>query len=333
MKKLLVTILCIFVLMSSGCSGTKEEPMVSQLDTSKGITIRIGALRGPTSIGMVKMMKDSEAGLTENNYEVTIAGSADEVTPKLIQGDFDIAAVPSNLAAILYNNTEGAIKLLAVNSLGLTYLVEKNGEKINSISDLKDQTIYSMGKGSNPEYIMNYLLQSNGLDPERDVTMEWKSEPTEVVSALSQTDYGIAILSQPFATVAQTKLDNLRIALDLNEEWVKLDNASVQVTGVYVVRSEFAKEHPEAIASFLSDYQASAKYVNSNIDEAAELVEHYGIVDAAIAKKAIPYCNITALYGAEMMNSARGFYEVLFDQNPASVGKTLPDDNFYYVHK
>ena len=311
---------------SSGAASSSAVEKVSY----ESVNIRLGGLKGPTSMGMVKLMEDAENGEAANNYTFTIAGSADEVTPKLIQGEFDIAAVPANLASVLYNNTEGAVKLLAVNTLGVIYIVEK-GDSVQSLADLKGKTIYATGKGSTPEYALNYILSENGIDPAADVTVEWKTEPTEVVQLLAQSENAVAMLPQPYVTVAQTQVEGLRVAVDLNQAWSELDNGSLFLTGVLVVRADFAEQYPDQLAAFLQEYQASTEWVNANVPEAAQLVEKFDIVKAAVAEKAIPYCNITYLAGDEMKTAMAGYLQVLFDQNEKSVGGKLPGDDFYYA--
>ncbi|MEL7622102.1 MAG: MqnA/MqnD/SBP family protein [Clostridiales bacterium] len=309
--------------------GTGEATEPANLEPEvQPATIRLGGLKGPTSMGLVKLLKDAEEGSAFNEYEFTIAGAADELTPKLAQGQLDIAAVPANLAAVLYNNTKGAVKLAAVNTLGVLYIVE-TGEDIGAIEDLKGQTIYATGKGSTPEYALRHILLENGVDPDKDITIEWKSEPTEVVALLGQSG-GVAMMPQPYVTVAQNTLPNLRVALDMTKEWDALDSGSMLITGVLVVRTAFAEEYPEQVAKFLEEYKASTEYVNANVQEAAALVEEFDIVKAAIAEKAIPYCNITYLDGETMKQAMTGYLQVLFDQNPKSVGGTLPGDDFYY---
>ena len=293
------------------------------------------ALKGPTAMGMVQLMDSAEAGAVNgNSYTFTIAASADEVTPKLVQGNADIAAVPANLASVLYNNTEGQVQVLAINTLGVLYIVE-NGDSIQSVSDLAGKTIYASGKGSTPEYALNYILSENGIDPESDVTIEWKSEHSECVAALASDEDGIAMLPQPFVTTAQAQNENLRIALDLTKEWDALqadaEEPSALITGVVVVRTAFAAEHPEAVSAFLDSYQESVDYVNANTAEAAALIEKYDIVTAAVAEKALPYCNITFIEGEEMKEKLSGYLSVLAEQNPTSVGGSLPADDFYYI--
>ena len=344
MKKLIALVLSLALAASAlvGCGGSDSSSGASSAapDSSSAAApssstavepadIRIAGLKGPTSMGMVKLMEDAENGEAANNYTFTIAGSADEVTPKLIQGEYDIAAVPANLASVLYNNTEGAVKLLAINTLGVIYIVEK-GDSVQSLADLAGKTIYATGKGSTPEYAFNYILSENGLDPATDVTVEWKTEPTEVVQMLAQSESAVAMLPQPYVTVAQTQVEGLRVAVDLNQSWSDLDNGSLFLTGVLVVRSEFAEQYPEQLAAFLEEYQASTEWVNANVADAAQLVEKFDIVAAAVAEKAIPYCNITYIAGDEMKTAMDGYLKVLYDQEPKSVGGTLPGDDFYY---
>lgn len=319
----------------AACGETTTEEVPNDNDnlvTEEKTNIKIAGLKGPTSMGLVKIMEDNENGSAANNYEFTIAGSADEITPKLTQGSLDIAAVPANLASVLYNNTDGAIEIIAINTLGVIYIVDKN-EGITSLEDLKGQTIYATGKGSTPEYALRYILEENGIDPDNDVTIEWKTEPTEVVSTLAVEESGVAMLPQPYVTVAQTQIDGLEIAIDLNKEWDNLQNDSLFITGVLVARKDFVEENQEAISAFLKEYQASTEYTNNNIEDAAALIEKFDIVSAAVAQKAIPYCNITFISGEEMKTAMNGYLEVLYEQNPASVGGTLPADDFYYAEK
>ena len=316
---------------------TVSEETQSQTETASGeeTAVNVMALKGPTAMGMVQLMDSAEAGsVNGNSYTFTIAASADEVTPKLVQGEADIAAVPANLASVLYNNTEGQVQVLAINTLGVLYIVE-NGDSVQSVSDLAGKTIYASGKGSTPEYALNYILSENGIDPEADVTIEWKSEHSECVAALASDEDGIAMLPQPFVTTAQTQNENLRIALDLTEEWDALqadaETPSALLTGVVVVRTAFAEEHPEAVNAFLDSYRESVDYVNANVTDAAALIGKYDIVTAAVAEKALPYCNITFIEGSEMQEKLSGYLNVLYEQNPTSVGGALPADDFYYI--
>ena len=289
--------------------------------------IEVAALNGPTGMGLVKLMADEEG---KGTYEFTLAGSADMVTPGLIKGDIDIACVPANLASVLYNKTGGRLVTLAVNTLGVMYILER-GESVKTISDLKGRTLYVSGKGSTPEYTINFLLRSNGLDPEKDVNIDYKSEHAECLTALMKDADAIAMLPQPFATVAQTKKDDIRVALDLTKEWEALESGSNMITGVVVANKAFVQENPDAVKAFLDSYAQSVAYVNGNIPEAASLIGSYGIVDASVAEAAIPYCNIVCVTGEEMRGMLSGYLTVLMNQDAASVGGALPGEDFYFV--
>ena len=289
--------------------------------------IDVTALNGPTGMGLCKLMSDEEG---KDTYTFSLAASADLVTPGLIRGGIDIACIPANLASILYNNTNGGIKVLAVNTLGVLYIVE-NGNTVHSIEDLKGRTLYSSGKGSTPEYALDYLLQAHGLDPEKDVNIIFKSEHAECLTALINDKSAAALLPQPFVTVAQGKLDTMRIALDLTYEWDALDAGSQMITGVVVARSAFVNDYPQAVDEFLTAYAASVEFANTETDAAAALIAGYGIVAEDVARTALPYCNIVCITGEEMRTSLGGYLDVLAAQNPQAVGGKVPDEGFYYI--
>ncbi len=294
-------------------------------------TVRIAAMTGPTGMGMAKLLDENEKGTSPLKYEFTLATAADQITPLLVKGELDIAAVPVNLASVLYNNTQGEIQLLAVNTLGVIYILDNNGS-VTQLSDLKGKTIYATGKGSTPEYTLRYLLTANGINPDTDVTIEWKSEPTEIVALYKNAEGKevIAMMPQPYVTVAQSSVEGINVAISLTEEWEKLDNGSMAMTGCVVVRRGFAQQHPEAVALFLEQYEASINWVNENVEEAAQLIAHFEIVaKAPIAQKALPHCNITFIAG-EDLSLAKGYLQALYDQNPKAVGGAMPGDDFYY---
>lgn len=323
----------------TGCgSKDKEGAENTPVPTAGGgadapeerLAISVAALKGPTAIGMVELMERAENKETANDYSFTVAGTADEITKDIVKGNIQIAAVPCNLASVLYNRTEGQLQVAAINTVSVLYILE-TGEDINSVGDLSGRTIYSTGKETTPEYTLNYILSAAGLDPEKDVTVEYKSEAAEVAAMLAESDSAVAMLPQPYVTVAMTQNEKLRIALDVAEEWERYsEDGSSVVTGVVLVNKQYAQEHKEAVDAFLSEYQASTQYVTENVDAAAELVEKYDIVKAAVAKKAIPYCNITFIEGEEMQKRISGYLEVLYGQNPESVGGALPGEDFYY---
>lgn len=319
---------------SVSSDAASAETAASAVPEEDPVDINITALKGPTAMGMVQFMDGADKGtITDNQYHFTITDAPDEVAPLVVQGKTDIAAVPGNLASVLYNKTNGDVKVLAINTLGVLYIVD-NGSPVTSIADLKGRTLYASGKGSTPEYVLNYILEQNGLDPASDVNIEWKSEHAEALSALLADSKAVAMLPQPFATVAQTKAETVQLDLDLTQEWDALQKDSAApsslVMGVAIVRTAFLEEHPDAVQEFLEHYSDSVAYVNSSTEDAAALVGQYDIVPAPVAAKALPYCNISFITGSEMKDKLSGFLSVLYEQAPESVGGALPGDDFYY---
>ncbi len=292
--------------------------------------VRVTALKGPTAMGMVQMMDQAQES---GAYDFSVLAAVDEVAPMIAQGKTDIAAVPANLASVLYNNTEGKVQVLGINTLGVLYIVD-HGAEVASVEDLKGRTIYASGKGATPEYSLNYILSGNGIDPEQDVTIEWKSEHAECLAALLEDEEGIALLPQPFVTTAQMKDEKVHVSLDLTEEWDKLqadaEKPSGLLTGVTIVRKEFAEEHPDLVAQFLEDYRASVEFAQTDVEGAAALIGSFDIVPEQVAVKALPFCNITLIEGQEMQDKLSGYLNVLFEQNPKAVGGALPGEDFYY---
>lgn len=304
----------------SGC--TKQE-------TEEHVAIRIGSLKGPTSMGLVSLMQQAEAKETEQDYEFTMAAAADEINAAFLKGDLDLVLIPANVASVLYQKTEGQVAVIDINTLGVLYLLE-NGENIHSIQDLAGRTVYLPGKGTTPDYALQYLLSENGLTLE-EVDLQYKSEAAEVISALSEEPDALGLLPQPAVTTACMQQEGLRIALDLTEEWENVSTEGSLVTGVTVVRKEFLEQHPSAVEAFLKAHAESAAFTNEHVEEAAEMVAALEIVPKApIAASAIPYCNITCITGAEMKTALSGYLSVLAEQNPEAVGGKLPDDDFYY---
>ncbi|MGN0637863.1 MAG: ABC transporter substrate-binding protein [Huintestinicola sp.] len=313
---------------SEAAPETEETPETTAILT-EGMEYNISSLKGPTTMGMVKLMSDSEKGETVNKYNVTIHGTADEIVTGIVSGNTDIANVPANLAAVLYNKTEGNIKTAAVNTLGVLYVVS-SGEEISSVADLKGKTVYSTGKGTTPEYVLNYILRQNGLEPQTDVIIEYKSEASECAAVMAESENAIAVLPQPYVTAAQLQNENIKISLSLTDEWDKVSETPL-ITGVTIAQKSVIEENEAAFADFIGEYQASVDFVNENTDEAAELIGNYDIVKAPVAKKALPYCNITLLRGEDMRSAVTGYWNILFDADPKSVGGKLPDDDAFYT--
>ena len=320
MKKLTALMMSLLMLLLCAACAPKEQ-----------LTVNVAAMKGPTGIGMAQLSSLAEEGKTEYNYSITYAGSPDEVTGGLISGELDIAAVPVNLGAVLFNKTDGQILTAAVNTLGVLYVVEKGGVTIQSMADLAGRTILSTGKGTTPEYVLRYLLTANGIDPDKDVDIQYYSEATEVTAQMATTEDAIAVLPQPYVTAAGLQDETLRVALNLTEEWNKVADTQL-ITGVTVVRKEYAEEHPDVVAAFLTDYAKSVEAANTDLDGTAALCEEQGVVaKAAIAKKALPNCNIVCLTGDELKADASAYLQVLFDADSAAVGGALPGDDFYWT--
>ena len=323
-KKRIQTTLLLAVLGASliltGCSKTETEET----------TVRIGSLKGPTSMGLVELMDQAEKGEAGADYEFTMAAAADEINAAFLKGDLDIVLIPANVASVLYNKTDGQAVVLDINTLGVLYLLE-SGETVQSAADLKGRTIYLPGKGTTPDYALQYILAQNGLGME-DVDLQYKSEAAEVISALQEEPEALGLLPQPAVTTACMQNEGLRIALDLTEEWDRVSTEGSLVTGVTLVRREFLEQHEALVQEFLSAHEESAKFTNENIEEAAEMVAALEIVPrASIAAQAIPYCNITCMTGTDMQAALSGYLTVLAEQNPEAVGGVLPAEDFYYL--
>lgn len=319
LSKVLLTMLSSLLILS-GC-GNKNTT-----------EIRVGALKGPTTIGLLRLMEEAESGESLNDYTFEMAVAADELTAKMIKGDLDIALIPANVASVLYQKTQGGIRVIDINTLGVLYLVSGN-DQIKSVADLKGQTIYLTGKGTTPDYALQYLLTQNGISVE-DVTLEYRSEATEVATLLTQNPESVGLLPQPFATVACVQNESLKPVVSLTEEWDKVqgDGKSSLVTGVTVVRTAFLEDNEEAVKTFLAEHSESCTYTETNLEETAALcVKQEIIAKEPIAMKAIPNCNIVCITGDEMKQALSGYLQVLFNMNPQTVGEKLPEDDFYYL--
>ncbi|MBR5376212.1 MAG: ABC transporter substrate-binding protein, partial [Lachnospiraceae bacterium] len=292
----IAAVLAVIMLLITGCSASPGS--------GKATEIRVGSLKGPTSVGVIRMMHDQ----AKNDYTFTMETQPDVLLSSIVSGDLDIALIPANVASVLYNKTGGAVSVIDINTLGVLYMVSGDHDIMN-IRDLEGKTVYTTGAGQTPEYVLNYILDANDLSGK--VKVEFKSEATEVAALLAKDPSAVGMLPQPFVTAALAKNDKLSIVLDLTDEWDALDNGSRLVTGVTVVRNEFLKEHPDAVQAFLRDHAADAEFVNTDTETAAGYVEQAGIIEkAAVAKKAIPFCNIVCITGTDMKEALSGYLEV-----------------------
>lgn len=315
--------------VTTTADSEKTDPKPAELD--KELQIDIMVLSGTTGVGIAPMINDVKNGNAALNYNIEVASSADMINPGLIQGEVEIAALPTNVASVLYNKTGGKVMVAAVNTKGVLYLLE-NGETVKSFADLKGKTVYLPGQGSNPEFIFRYLVEKNGLVIGKDVMVDYTyGSPDELATAITSGLVSLAVLPEPKVTAIKSQNAAVRSALDFTAEWNKV-SAGELVQGCIVVQKSFAEEHPAELAQFLKDYEASIQFVNNNIDEAATMIEAAGIIPKApLAKKALPACNICFMTGEEMKTSLNSFFKVLFDMAPASIGGAMPDDGIYYL--
>ncbi len=315
---ILVTLLLVFSFMLTGCEeGTKEPTDVT-----------IAGLKGPTSIGMIQLIDSKPLDGDHYNVEYIVEGSPDNLIGKIINGEIDIAAVPTNAASVIYNKTEGDIQFLALNTLGVIYVV--GTEDVNSIADLAGKNVAISGKGATPEYAFNYLLEKNNVADS--VNAEFLLDHSSLAQTVIAEDNKIAVLPQPFVTQVMMNNPNVEILIDLNEEWKKAtDGESVLAMGCLIVNTKFAEEHPYFINEFLNEYKSSVEWVNNNYEEAGQLVEKNGILpNAKLAENAIPNCSIVYMDAQEAKDEVQSFLSILHDFNPDSVGGKLPDEDFYY---
>jgi len=324
MKKTILIILALVLMITtlSMFSCSKDEP----------VDVRVFALKGPTGMGMAQLMEENELGKAGNNYTFTIASSPDEVSAEIIKGNYDIAAVPTNLASVLYNKTEGKIRIAAVNTLGVLYILE-NGNTINSLADLEGKSIYATGQASTPEYVLDYILKANNINCD----VNYLADHAELATLMVSGDAEIGMLPVPNVTTV-LKQSDARIAINITEEWEKAaalkgdDGALYQ--GCIIINPDFIEAHPEAVEDFLEKYAASVKFINENKKTAAQYIEKFGIIPkAAIAQAAIPDANIVYITDEEMASGLMGFFEVLYGSNPKSVGGKLPAEDIFYIKK
>jgi len=319
----------------SGQSADGSGAQTGNAADREAVTVRVGSLKGPTSMGILNLMDKASRGETLDTYEFQMATGADELLPLMVKGEMDIALVPANVAAVLYQKTDGGISVIDVNTLGVLYLVT-GSDGIQSIEDLKGKTIYLTGKGTTPEASIRYILDADGLTTE-DYTLEFKSEATEVAAVLAQEPEAIGLLPQPFVTAACIQNDSLKVVMDINEEWMRVENelrdgiSHGMVTGVTVVRKEFLEENPEAVETFLEEHKASTEAINKDPAAGAALAVEAGIVaKEPIALKAIPECNITCITGEDMKAALREYLNVLEGFNAELIGGKLPGEDFYF---
>ncbi|MCL2137030.1 MAG: ABC transporter substrate-binding protein [Coriobacteriia bacterium] len=332
-RTVLALVLAFSLSMAANLAACSQNDR-GQAQDNGSVDVRVASLKGPTSIGLISFVNDVENNIVTSpiaNYQFAIYGTADEILPQLISGTVDIALVPANVASILYNRTDAGVTVLNINTLGVLYIVSAD-DSINGLSDLAGRSLLMTGKGSTPEYIMDYLLKTNGLSGQ--VKLEYKSEATELAAIISADPTAVALLPEPYVSVVTSKDPSLQARISLTDEWRKSQSGGQLVTGVTLVRNAFLEEHPDIVAEFIGYHEASVEFVNNNASAAAEMIVAYGIIDdAEIAAQAIPRCYLVCLTDEVLQVSLSKYLEVLYDANPESIGGALPGDGFYYQTK
>lgn len=319
-KKIFV-ILSAFVIAATALYGCSEK--VGKME------IKIGVLNGPTGIGAVSIMDKADNG-EYPKYKFTLSPEVSDIVARLSNGDLQIGALPTNVAANLYNKTNGGVKIIAVNCLSVLYVIE-NGNDIKTPGDMKGKTVYVNGQGANPEFMLNYILRNAGLEPGEDVNIIF-ADPTEISAKMVSGEASLALLPVPAATAVMMKNPDVRVALDMGEEYKKASGDESELTmGCLVARKDFADENPDEIELFLDRYRKSIDFTNESVEDAAKLVAKYGITgNEKIAEKAIPEAAVVCITGNEVRKSLEGYLKVLYEADPKSVGGALPADDFYY---
>jgi len=332
MKKIVSILLCLVLALSlAACGGNTNTESSAPNKSVPYKETNVYVLSGPTGIGAANLKELADKEETIGDYNVTVVAQPDEVVAKISKSEADIAAIATNLAAKLYNKTNGGITVLAVNTLGVLNVVTPDGVEVKTLKDLKGKKVYATGQGSNPEYVINYLLEKNNIDKAKDLTLEYKAEGTELLTVWNTDPDAVIIAPQPVATTLTLKSAGAKIAIDLTEEWDKVSSDSALMMGCIVVRNEFLKENKATVDKFLEEYKASIEKANKDLEGTSKLCESYAIVaNAGIAKKAIPECNLCFIKGKEMKTKLSGYLKVLFNADKTAVGGKLPADEFYY---
>ncbi|MBR4549801.1 MAG: ABC transporter substrate-binding protein [Oscillospiraceae bacterium] len=323
-KTLLSLLLALSLCLALCACAAAEEPAFDA-----ELPVRVMTLNGTTGFGMAGLIAAAQADEAALNYSFSVETDASNITAALVSGDCDIAALPTNAAAALYNKTGGKVQVLALNTLGVLYLVTDGSIPVESIADLDGQTVYAPAQ--NPSYLFACICAANGLELDIDTSF---ALPAELNTAAAAGEVALAVLPEPLVTIARAQNKDLVVALDLTAEWDKVYEPGSLVQGCVVVRTDFAAEHPAELAKFLEEYSASIELLSSDPAAAAQKIEETGIfAKAAVAEKAIPRCNLCFITGEEMQQRLDAFLNILFKRFPQSIGGAVPGEDFYCILK
>ena len=324
-RKWIALTLIVLLLVLPACGNTTPS------GTGEGIDIPVGVLNGNTGVSAAWLMEQAELRYPQDNYLFEIATAPDDMAARLISGQVQIAALPTNVAANLYNRSDGMVQLAAIAAYGVLHILE-NGEQIQSIADLAGHTIHTTGQGAGPEFILSHILRQNNLIPGVDVEIVFHQN--EALAALMAAgEITLSMMPEPMVTSVLMRNEDVRVVLDMTEEWDRIGDSSRLVMSAIVVRTDFAEENPEAVLRFLDWYRRSIEETNANPAVVAELIEKFEIIpSAAIAERAIPGCNLTFIAGADMEPVISGYFRVLYEAAPELIGGAIPDAGFYFIH-
>lgn len=328
LKKLFALLLVAAMLATLAACGTKQDETKttepSTVSDEREVKTKVAVLNGPTGLGLSKFKNDRSYA-----YTVDYHSDPQEIVPLVIKGEVDIAAVPLNLAANIYKKTNGAVQMIAISTLGVLHVLSAD-ESIKNVADLKGKTVYATGQGSTPEYIINYILEKNGIDPEKDIDLQYKSAHNELATLAVEGKAEICILPEYFATKVALKSEKMKKVIDLTDEWNKVSEAQLAM-GCYIARKEYIEANPEIIAEFIDFAEISTNYVNEIMLSTSFLLSEKLFETKEEAEQAVKGSNMVMITGEEMKQIAASNFEVLYNAAPAAVGGELPNDALYYV--
>ena len=341
MKKLIAFVLTIAMALSVAACAKEEPQPTAATEAAPAVEttavpepvmpaapVNVMVLNGTTGFGMANLMDAAAKGEAAQEYHFTVETDASNIVAALVNGSSDIAALPTNAAAAVYNKTQGGVQVLALNTLGVLYLVTDGSVTVESMADLEGQTVYAPAQ--NPSFIFQHIVDANGVE---NVTIDnTYAQPADLNAAVASGEVSVAVLPEPMVTVAKSKNPDLVVALDLTAEWDKVSEPGSLVQGCVVVRKNFVLENAAAVQNFLTEYGASIEALTSDVEGTAAKIEANGIfTKAAVAAKAIPNCNVCFITGAEMQAALSQFLTIMHGVAPASVGGSIPGDDFYCV--
>lgn len=327
-RSLVVTMLILsFLTLILNAEGAREGSEATAA-LAEPLQLTVAGLKGPSSIGMLRMIESEPVFGEDVETEYQIVDEPQLMIARIMSGEADIAAVPINLAAVLYN--KGApYRLGAVTGDGLLHIVSSR-EDIGSVEDLKGKRIYCIAQGSTPEFVLRYVLEKSGIDPDTEVELDFSFDHVAIAPQLIAGKVDLAVLPEPFVSIVASKNPAVQPVIDLQQVWAELSGTgdTYPITAT-LVRNSLYREHPEALKAFFAAYRESIDWANANPAEAGGLAGKYMEMPAPIIAKAMPRLNLRYQSPREARSRVEELYQVFHGFAPASVGGTIPGDEFY----